>query len=117
VIKIVKEPDNLHIEADPYATGTKYQKKLAEMATKTEPAALAAAQKQAPPTRLVKFVAKQGDLTAVAYWGGTLEAREASGSLKFRNVLSQDITAMIWVDDMIVVGLADGRVAALLPPK
>jgi hypothetical protein len=90
-----------------------YVKRAAAMTPKPNPAALAAAQKQCGPRQLVKLVAQQGERTAVAYWGGTLEIRDTAGAVKFRNVLPQDITALIWADDLVVAGLADGRVVGL----
>jgi hypothetical protein len=92
-----------------------YTKRAAAMASKPDAAAIAAAQKQVGPQRLVKFVVKHGDLSAIAYWGGTLEVRDAAGAVKTRNRLPQDITALVSAESRLLVGLADGRVMALAP--
>jgi hypothetical protein len=89
-----------------------YQRRLAAMVTKTDSAAITAAQKQSSPQRLVKLVAKHGELTAIAYWGGTLEVRDA-GAVKTRNRLPQDITALTWANKLIFAGLANGRLLVL----
>jgi hypothetical protein len=92
-----------------------YQKLLTTIATKTDAAAISAAQKQCGPQRLVKFVVKHGERSAIAYWGGTLELRDAAGAVKTRNHLPQDVTALTSADKQLLVGLADGRVMALAP--
>ena len=63
--------------------------------------------------RLPKLVAPGNNATAVGYWGGTLQTFDAQGGVKSQQVLPQDISAMAWLGDILVVGLADGRVVAL----
>ena len=62
------------------------------------------------PHRIVKWLAADKGLTAVAYWGGTLQILDAHGATKDRQLLSQDIAAMTWSGGKLVVALADGRV-------
>ena len=66
----------------------------------------------ATPGRIVKRIAAGKDLVAVAYWGGTLKVLDAEGKVKSATVLAQDITALVWLDGKLVVGLADGSVVA-----
>lgn len=65
------------------------------------------------PARVVKTVATGNGLTAVGYWGGTLQIFTADGTEKTRQMLPQDIAAMYWNGATLVVGLADGRVLGL----
>ncbi len=62
--------------------------------------------------RMLKTTAAHGTRLAVAYWGGTLRIYEG-GSLKHEQKLPQDITALTWLGDKAIAGLADGRVFAL----
>jgi hypothetical protein len=64
-------------------------------------------------TKVAKFLAKSGDLTAVAYWGGTLKVFDGQNKLLTRQMLPQDIAALVWADGKIVAALADGRLTAL----
>jgi hypothetical protein len=96
-------------------SAAEYSKRAAAMAAKADPASLASAQKLAGPQRLVKFVVKHGDLSAIAYWGGTLELRDAADAVKTRNRLPQDITALLSADGRIYAGLANGRLMVLAP--
>jgi hypothetical protein len=65
------------------------------------------------PHRVPKFVVTGAGLTAVAYWGGTLQVFAADGTLKTQQLLPQDITALAWAGNMLVVGQSDGCVLAL----
>jgi hypothetical protein len=58
-------------------------------------------------------VARNGKELAVAYWGGTLRIVGADGKLRVEQHLPQDITAMVWLGNRLIVGLADGQVQAL----
>jgi hypothetical protein len=73
----------------------------------------ALAKQQARPDRMQSVVAGNGKELAVAYWGGTLRILDMSGKVRAEQRLPQDITAMVWLGDRLVVGLADGRVQAL----
>jgi hypothetical protein len=64
------------------------------------------------PHRIVKWVATDQGLTAIAYWGGTLQILADHGATKFQQMLSQDVAALGWSGDKLIVGLADGRVMA-----
>ncbi len=68
--------------------------------------------KDAPPTKMVKFVAEGNGVKAVVYWGGTIEIRDASNAVKSSVRLVQDITAAAWSGGMLVAGDADGRLMA-----
>ncbi len=91
------------------------QKARMEAAPKPDAAALAAAQKSADPRRLVKLVAASPSGTAVAYWGGRLEVRDAQNVVTSSQMMPQDVTALVWQGVNWVVGDADGRLIALAP--
>ena len=80
--------------------------------TKCDAEAQAIASKYGRADRLLKF-ALSGPKIAVAYWGGTLRLIDKSGAVASEQQLPQDITAMTWAGNRLVVGLADGRVLAL----
>ncbi len=84
-----------------------------ELAPAADPAAAVAAKKQARPDRLVKLAAASNGRLAVAYWGGTLRIVGRDGAAKTEQQLPQDITGLVWLDDTLAVGLADGRVMGL----
>ena len=65
------------------------------------------------PRRIVKKLAVAGDRVAVAYWGGTLALIEGNGALTRKQVFPQDIADLAWLDDLLVVGTADGKVVGL----
>ena len=65
------------------------------------------------PDRLPKFLLAGNGITAVAYWGGTLQRFAADGTLLTQQVLPQDINALAWSGTTLVLGLSDGRVIAL----
>jgi len=64
------------------------------------------------PDRHLKIAAANGDLLAVGYWGGTLCIAQGD-AVKFEQQLDQDIAGMAWAGNVLVVGLADGRVIGL----
>ena len=66
-----------------------------------------------PTDRIAKFVAAVPDATAVGYWGGTLQIFDKAGDVSAQQQLPQDIAAMTWHGDNLIVGLADGKVLAL----
>ncbi len=74
-----------------------------------DPAANAAAKGQARPDRILKLAAKQGDKLAVGYWGGTVRIVEG-GKVKMEDLLPQDVTALAWLPEGLVAGLANGQV-------
>jgi hypothetical protein len=90
-----------------------YEGMAAKMRPQSTPDALAAARRKAPPRRLVKYAVIAGDLTAVAYWGGTLALTDHTGMVRAERQFQQDITALAWVDGQLIFGDADGRVIAL----
>jgi hypothetical protein len=92
--------------------GPAYQQATLELRSPSDPTAVAQAQKQAVPQRLVKFVAADMNQTAVAYWGGTLRLF-ANGAFQAANFFPQDLTALAWADSRLVAGDADGRIVAL----
>ena len=64
------------------------------------------------PHRVVKYVAVDRGLTAIAYWGGALQVLADKGAAKYQQMLSQDVAAMAWSSGKLVVALADGSVLA-----
>jgi hypothetical protein len=94
--------------------GPAYQKLSQELTATSDATALAHAQKRAEPGRVVKLVATQQDLTAVAYWGGRVEVFRKDGTLRLAWSGPQDITAIAWSAGRAIVGDADGRVTALV---
>jgi hypothetical protein len=64
------------------------------------------------PHRVIKWVAAEKGLTAIAYWGGTLQILDAHGAAKGQQLFSQDMAAMAWSGGKLIVALADGRVLA-----
>jgi hypothetical protein len=101
------------VRAQRVLEGAAYQKSADELQTKPAPAALAEAQKKAGPARLVKFIAANGKLTAVAFWGGMVHVFDRGGALKAARQFPQDTTALAWSGDRLLVGDADGRLTAL----
>jgi hypothetical protein len=68
---------------------------------------------QARPDRMQNVVAAGEGFTAIAYWGGSLRIVDAMGKVRAEQRMPQDVTAMVWLGDRLIVGLADGRVQAL----
>jgi hypothetical protein len=93
--------------------GPAYQKAAREMAAPAAAPAVAQAQKRAAPGRLVKLVVTQDGKTAVGYWGGRVEVFDQGGALRAARSLPQDVTALAWSGGRLIVGDADGRLAAL----
>jgi len=90
-----------------------YAQSAHEAKWQNAPDLLQLAQAQARPGRRVKFVLPVADFTAVVYWGGRVELRDREQRLVSANVLTQDVTAVLALDNLCLVGLADGRVLAL----
>ncbi len=65
------------------------------------------------PGLKVKQVLAGNGLIAVAYWGGRLQIFTAAGAVKTQQQLPEDITALAWNGDALVVGLADGCLLGL----
>ena len=68
-----------------------------------------------PADRLVKYLATAGPLTAIGYWGGTLQIFQ-DDVLLLRTLLPQDITGLVWTGETLVAGLSDGRVIGIKKP-
>ncbi len=75
-----------------------------------DPAANEVAAKQQIPGLLVKRVATGGGRTAIAYWGGTVRLVDAAGAVKSQQRLPQDVAAIAFAGNKLVVALADGKV-------
>jgi len=90
-----------------------YQKLVKNASSGSTPAAVAAAQKLAAPQRRVKFAVPSDGKVAIVYWGGTVRITDAAGTVLAEQRLPQDVTALTWVGDAIVVGDADGRLMRL----
>ncbi len=103
-------------QQDRQILGANLAERVRALATPVDPAQLAAAQKW-EKRALVKFVVRLGDLSAVAYWGGRLDVRDAAGGLRARSQMPQDITALAADGHTLYTGLADGRVFAVERPK
>jgi hypothetical protein len=87
-----------------------------ELAVPTDTAVLELARQHAPPDRIVKHAVSAEGRVAVSYWGGTVQMLAADGSIITSQMLPQDVTGLAWLGNLLVVGLADGRVVALTVP-
>ena len=85
----------------------------AKKAAAVKPVVPAALTAKLAPYRVPKFVATSAGLTAVAYWGGTLQVFAADGTLKTQQLLPQDISALAWAGNTLIVGQSDGCLLAL----
>jgi hypothetical protein len=70
-------------------------------------------EKQAMPGRIVKRIATGNGMTAIGYWGGTVQVVDGSGATKSVQMLANDVSDMGWLNGKLIVGLADGTVVAL----
>ena len=93
---------------------SKMEKLKEELSTAANVSAIEAVQQHAPRGRIVKNVASAGESLAVGYWGGTLQLLDNSGEVKNTQLLPQDIAGLAWFDGKLIVGLADGRLMALV---
>jgi hypothetical protein len=89
------------------------QEAVKQHAAPADPRADEALKSQARSDRLAKLAAATSDRIAVVYWGGTLRVVDAQGTIRSEQTLPQDVTALTWLDGVLVAGLADGRVIAL----
>jgi hypothetical protein len=69
--------------------------------------------KQVRADRLQSHAAAGTNYSAIAYWGGTLRVVGLDGTVRTEQRMPQDVTALAWLGDRLIVGLADGRVQAL----
>ncbi len=83
------------------------------MRTVSEPAQLAQLRKEKSPARLVKLVLSNQGQTAVAYWGGRVEVM-TDGKVRAAQHFQQDITAMHWLGEKLILGNADGELFSVL---
>lgn len=67
----------------------------------------------AEPGLLVKKIVTNNNRVAVAYWGGTLQVFDATGKIVAAQSFQQDIADLIWSNNTLIVGDADGRVMGL----
>jgi hypothetical protein len=99
------------------ADGKILSKALAKPAAQNdapEPAIdLKSLEKVAVPGRIAKRVTTDKGLTAIGYWGGTVQIVDDSGATKSLQVLPGDVGDMVWLNGKLVVGLADGTVVAM----
>jgi len=82
-----------------------------------DPRADAVLKAQTRGDRLAKLAVSTTERVAIAYWGGTLRVVDAEGAVLSEQTLPQDITALAWLDELLIAGLADGRVVALRQGK
>ncbi len=108
-------PDG-RIQSTRAVASEEYASWVAQLSPGAEPAALAAARAAAPPGRLVKLAVARGDQIAVAYWGGGVCILDKTGAAYAARRLSQDVTALAWLDGQLLAGDADGRLVALSIP-
>jgi len=87
-----------------------------ELRTVSDPAQLAQIRKEKSPGRLVKFVVPNQEQTAVAYWGGRVEVL-AYGKTRSAHHFQQDVTAIAWLGQKLLIGDADGQVICCTPAK
>ncbi len=72
--------------------------------------------KSALTDRIVKRIATTPTgLTAIAYWGGTIQIVDKENKTKSQQLLPTDIGDLLWSGDSLIVGLSDGTVTALKP--
>ncbi len=89
------------------------QEAIEQRTSPADPRADEALKAQARSDRLAKLAAATTGRIAVAYWGGTLRVVDAQGTILSEQALPQDVTALTWLDGLLIAGLADGRVVAL----
>jgi hypothetical protein len=65
------------------------------------------------PGATVKMVIALENMTAIAYWGGTVQTFGTDNMLKTQQTLPQDVNALAWYSTTLITGLADGSVVAL----
>ena len=85
----------------------------AKKAAAVKPVVPAALTAKLAPHRVPKFVVTSAGLTAVAYWGGTLQVFAADGTLNTQQLQPQDISALAWAGNTLIVGQSDGCVVSL----
>ena len=72
------------------------------------------AKKVKAPSLIAKLTQSlDGGLTAIGYWGGTLQIVDADGAVKLQQRLPQDVTSLAAGGGQLFVGLADGQVLCL----
>jgi hypothetical protein len=64
-------------------------------------------------SKIVKGVSGQGNQMAVHYWGGTLRVLEDADKPRLERTFLQDVAALAWTGDRLIVGLVNGEVVAL----
>ncbi len=63
--------------------------------------------------RAVKRSATDAGLTAVAYWGGTVQIFGPDGRPRSQQVMASGVADLLWLDGQLIVGLSDGEVVAV----
>jgi hypothetical protein len=114
---ILQGPRGKYIGIEKTVSETEFEKLAEAIRTKDSPQAQMELQKKAAPGRLVKFALPRGKVTAVAYWGGTVALVNSDGVIQAERRLPQDITAMAWVGENLLVGDADGRLTVLVEKR
>lgn len=93
--------------------GIDYDRVLSGWVPAADPDSVRLARQLSPVDRLVKLVATRDGMLAVAYWGGTISLFDSNRKLAARRQFAQDITALRWLGDALIVGDADGRLCGL----
>src|SRR5205085_1125671 len=69
--------------------------------------------KQALAGKVVKKIVSDNGLTAIGYWGGTVQILDAVGATKSSQMMANDVSDLAWLNGKLIVGVADGTVVAL----
>ncbi len=65
-----------------------------------------------PTDRVVKLI-RPGKKVALALWGGWLEILDGEGKVRVQERFHEEIAALDWVGELLLVGLSDGTLQAL----
>ncbi len=106
-------PDSGELQSRRDLSGAELEWLAAELGGTTAASTVPAAAVHQRPDRILKLIAVQDGLVAIAYWGGTLRIAHADGTVVAEQLLSQDMTALRWHAGRVIAGLADGRLLCL----
>ena len=59
--------------------------------------------------RMFKMLATGNGLTAIAYWGGTLQLVTADGTVKAQQVFGDDIASLVFMGEKLAISMASGQ--------
>jgi hypothetical protein len=101
------------LDATGKVTSTGKAAEIAEESATAIPKVSPELAKELVPGRVLKKVASANGLTALGYWGGTIQIVDDSGATKSLQVLPNDVCDLAWMNGKLIVGLADGAIVAL----